>query len=74
MPLADIEKYIVQTGEYVGHTVEKYLGKDLFTGRVTHFDADNGLYHVLYSDGDEEDMELSERVLYLPDALREEGT
>ena len=42
----------------VGSRVAKKFGKKLYRGKVTSFDG--GLFHVVYSDGDEEDVDKAE--------------
>ena len=43
-----------------GSQVAKMFGKDLFYGSVTEVWKGKKLYHVVYDDGDEEDLDLSE--------------
>ena len=42
----------------VGTPLQKRFGRELFQGKVTSFEDD--LYHVLYEDGDEEDLLIEE--------------
>jgi hypothetical protein len=44
----------------VGGGVLKQFGKQQFKGTVTAFDAEYELFHVLYEDGDEEDLDRPE--------------
>jgi hypothetical protein len=44
--------------ELVGTTLQKHFGRKLFTGEVESFDDE--LYHVVYEDGDAEDLEQEE--------------
>jgi hypothetical protein len=53
----------VNDGKYVGRAVKKIFGRRSFEGKIDRFDPP--YYHVVYNDGDEEDMELAEVEKYL---------
>jgi hypothetical protein len=50
----------------VGRSFSKKFGRKQFTGKVTSYDAAEELYHVEYSDGDEEDLDEEELTPLLP--------
>ena len=50
----------------VGLSFSKKFGRKQFAGKVTSWDAAEELYHVEYSDGDEEDLDEEELTPLLP--------
>ncbi len=50
---------------YVGRCIQKQFGKDIYSGTITAWDAEDNLYHVRYDDGDSEDLTDGEMQLCL---------
>jgi hypothetical protein len=41
----------------IGTTVRRKFGNHYFEGEITAYDSKEGFYHVVYLDGDQEDMD-----------------
>ena len=44
----------------IGTIVRRKFGNHFFEGEITAYDSKEGFYHVIYLDGDQEDMDDSE--------------
>ena len=44
----------------IGLKIQRKFGGKKFKGKITKYDKTTGYYHILYSDGDEEDMTLNQ--------------
>ena len=44
----------------IGTIVRRKFGNHYFEGEITAYDSKEGFYHVVYLDGDQEDMDYSE--------------
>lgn len=55
----------VQQGHYdIGAGIKKKFGDKFYVGRVTHYDANSGLYQIEYDDGDKEELDHDEVKTY----------
>ena len=44
----------------IGTIVRRKFGNHYFEGEITAYDSKEGFYHVIYLDGDQEDMDDNE--------------
>eukprot|EP01032_Pedospumella_encystans_P008113 gene8113-9664_t len=67
-------KELEQAEALVGQQVNKKFNGTFYLGTVKTYDAESKLFHIVYDDGDEEDMVMREinRWLYRPDVQRQQ--